>query len=358
MQHSKLAPSSAARRVACPGSRALEEKYPETEETTAAREGHAAHWVAQQFLNGVEDLPEFAPNGEPVTDEMIEGAELYVAEIYSYPALEMHIEERVNVFGVHPDCWGTPDCWIFDGENLHIFDYKFGYGYVDVFENWQLLEYALGVAHEREFKKVTLTIVQPRCYTREGKIRSWSVTYEKLFNYYLPMLKKAEAKAMESDAQCSPSSECFHCRGRHACDALQKTVARGFDVVTDYISTELTAAQTGVELRYLHRMAKLLEARITGLEEQAKAMIARGESVTGFKLEPGMTREKWTADASEIVTMGELMGLDLAKPLESVTPAQARKLGVPEEVLKIYSQKVSGKTKLVEVNAEKIFNSY
>jgi len=357
MQHSRLAPSSAARRVACPGSRALEERYPEETESAAAREGTAAHWLAQRYLMGKEDKRDFAPNGEMITDEMEDGAELYERSIRSIvgDTARLHVEERVNIFGVHPDCWGTPDCWALVDNHLHVFDYKFGFGYVDVFENWQLLEYALGIAHDCDFEKVTMTIIQPRCFTREGKVRSWTISRDKLFGYYLPMLQISESETMNNDADCVPNPQCLHCKGRHACDALQKTVAWGFDVIADHVSTELNATQTGVELRYLHRMSKLLEARITGLEEQARSMIMRGESVTGYKLEPGSGRDQWTCSAEEIITLGELLGLDLSKPQEAITPAQARKLGIDDSVLAGYVERISGKLKLVESNAQKIF---
>lgn len=358
MRHSRLAPSSAARRVECPGSRALEERYPEETESAAAREGTAAHWLAQRYLMGKEDKRDFAPNGEMITDEMENGAELYESEIRRVvgDTVKLRIEERVNIFGVHPDCWGTPDCWALVDNHLHVFDYKFGFGYVDVFENWQLLEYALGIAHDCNFEKVTMTIIQPRCFTREGKVRSWTISRDRLFQNYLPMLQIAESKAMEDGAECIPSPQCGYCKARHACDALQKTVAFGFDVIAAHVSTELNAAQTGVELRYLHRMAKLLEARITGLEEQARSMIMRGELVTGYKLESAPGKDRWTCSAQEVITLGELLGVNLAKPLDAITPAQSRKLGVDESVLAGYVERISGKLKLVENNARKIFD--
>lgn len=355
MAHSKLAPSSAARRMACPGSRKLEAQYPETEESKAAREGHAAHWLAQQYLLGDESDFVLAPNGEEITDEMVEGAELYLAEVFAVSREDLHIEEKISIWSVHEECWGTPDCWVIKEDVLYLFDYKFGYGYVEVFENWQLLEYAAGIASCHDFKKVTMTIVQPRCYTPEGKVRSWTISRNDLVHDYVRRLQESEAFAMHENPPCRPSPQCVHCKGRHACSALQKTVARDFDVIEDYPSHELNPHETGVELKRLHAMAQLLEARITGLEEQARSMIMRGDRVSGYKLEPGNGRDQWTASAAEIITMGELLGLDLSKPTEAITPAQARKLGVDDALLKIYSERVPGKLKLVEYKSEKIF---
>jgi len=356
MLHAKLAPSSAARRVACPGSRALEALYPETSASPSSREGTAAHWVAQNYLNGIYDMSPIGPNGEPITKEMLEGADLYADTIKWVSKDEpLHTEQRVDISNVHPECWGTPDCWVVIDNHLHIFDYKFGHGYVEVVENWQLLEYAAGVAQTATFSKVTLTIIQPRCFTREGPVRSWTITAAELYKY-IGRLKQAEELAVSPDALCVPSPECMHCLGRHACTALQRTAGKFVDIAHNTSSYELDSRQTAWELKHLRDAANIIQARMTSLEEQAKSMITRGEYVPGFKLEPGQGREHWTRDACEIITMGELMGINLAKPPEAITPVQARKIGIQDDILQAYSQRVSGKLKLVEeTNATKVF---
>ena len=349
MLHAKLAPSSAARRIACPGSRALEELYPETQESPASREGTAAHWVAQQLLLCNYNLPLSAPNGEPITKEMLEGGDLYVYEInqVTHDIKSMHIEERIDISIIHPECWGTPDCWTVKDGHLHIWDYKFGHGFVDAFENWQLIEYAAGICEVVPVNEITMHIVQPRNYHRDGPVRSWTITAA-LMESYIQTLQYQETAAMQPDAQCHPNPECNHCLGRHACTSLQNAALTSVDVSNSNSPWELSALSTGNELRYLKRAAQLLDARITGLSEQAKSMITRGEFVPGFKLESSAGRERWTKEISEILMLGEMLGLDLSKPAEVVTPAQARKLGIDDCLLHEYSQRVPGALKLVE----------
>lgn len=48
--------------------------------------------------------------------------------------------------------------------------------------------------------------------------------------------------------------------------------------------------------------------------------------------------------------MGDLMGVDLRKPVELDTPAQARKKGVDESVIAAYSETPMTAIKLVEVD--------
>jgi|ERR1700728_1292312 len=356
MLHAKLAPSSASRRASCPGSRALEAQYPEASISQSSREGTAAHFAAQQFLLHGYCIEITDLSGEPITKEMLDGADLYEHEVKGKAQKNiLHIEEKVDISIIHPECWGTPDCWTLVDNHLHIFDYKFGHGFIEVFENWQLLEYAAGISQLVSFEKVTMTIVQPRSYTREGPIRSWTIDAADLSGY-MDKLRNIEFRAMEPEAVCIPSPECMHCTGRHACTALQKTTGRFMDVALASLAWDLDSRQTAWELKHLRSAAQLIEARMTGLEEQAKSMILRGEYLPGFKLEPGQGREHWTKETAEVITLGELMGLNLSKPSEVITPAQARKIGIHEDILAQYSQRIPGKLKLVEDNsAAKVF---
>jgi hypothetical protein len=144
-QHSKLPPSSAARRMACPGSRALEEAHGMNDPTDASNEGNLAHTVAAMALNDKIDVSkDMAAN---FTDEMHEGAKYYLDTVKRFLSLHtVVVEEQVQCTSIHPDMWGTPDAWGIDEDmNLHVFDYKYGFTPVEAYENWQLLAYACGV---------------------------------------------------------------------------------------------------------------------------------------------------------------------------------------------------------------------
>lgn len=377
-EHSILPPSSAARRLACPGSRALEALFPQ-EESAAAREGTAAHWVASQMLllrdrHGKPPSQwSTAPNGEPVTQEMIEGAELYnkcvmdVLKMYSNPHIlqSLHVEERINITTIHPECWGTPDAWLYNknvtgNAQLYIWDYKYGHGIVEVFENWQLLEYAAGIlqtlgvnGYDDQHTSVTFYIVQPRGYHRDGTIRSWTTKACDLraqFN----ALRDAETKAMEPNAPCRPSPECTYCAGRHACQTLQRSALSAVDVSLSNTPDILTGDHIGNELRYLTRAAELLEARITGLSEQALSIIKSGQRVPHYRAEQSTGRECWNRNADEVALLGDMFGIDLKKPVAVITPKQAVKEGIPQEVIKQYSVTPRGAIKLVAEDSTQI----
>ena len=364
--HSILAPSSAARRVACPGSRGLEAQYPE-EDTDASREGHAAHWVASELLKTRKDWPTQAPNGESITQEMHDGAAIYIKAVYDilkgrrldWPSL--HIEERVDISTIHPDCWGTPDAWVCDGEDLFIWDYKYGHGFVEVFENWQLIEYAAGILHalavddQRIF--VHFYIVQPRSYHPDGAVRRWSIRASDLRAHF-NILRAAEAAATGERPPLTPSPECKYCTARHACPALQRSALSAVEMSEKSTKHDLTSVQTGNELRILERAAMHLDARITGLRVQALSMIQSGQRVPWYTAAPSVGRQVWKNNGAAIVSMGSLMGYNLAKPVEAITPKQAIALGMDSEIVKSFSEIPRGAMRLIADDgtaARKIF---
>ncbi len=358
-EHAILSPSSAARRVACPGSRALEAKYPQSQDSEFAREGTAAHWVASEMLREpTRFLAEFAPNGEIVTQEMIDGAALYrdaIKEIFDYKNT-LHVEEKIDISVIHPDCWGTPDCWFVTDTGLHVFDYKYGHGFVEVYENWQLLEYACGIYFSLLDKPsyIHLHIVQPRSFHKKGPVRKWSIS-SKILNDYAGILKASEFSAMSDVGVLTPSLECTYCSARHACHALQNSALSSVDLSTSNTDHDLPVSGIGSELRYLKRAAMLLDARITGLESQALSKIKSGERIPFFRVEETAGRKRWIKSAEEIITLGEMLCLNLAKPREAITPIQALKSGAPEDLVREFSETPRGSLKLVEDNARKMF---
>lgn len=366
-EHSLLPPSSAARRVACPGSRALEERYKTDEMSPAAREGEAAHWLAATWLKDpdfVVGINAIAPNGETITDEMVHGADLYIATIrVRADKAILHIEERVGISTIHNDCWGTPDCWFIKKNELHIFDYKYGHGYVEVFENWQLIEYAAGILELIPFERsannfhIIFHIVQPRTYDRVGKVRSWKTNVKELRPYF-ETLRQAEALAAQPITKTYVSTECHYCAARHACPTLRHAALVTADISLLNTPVELTAEDVGSELRYLTRAQALLEARIAGLSEEATVRIKRGQRVPHFALEETPGRLKWGVPTEEVLKLGELLGVDLAKPTDTLTPRQAVEAGIIEDLIAVYCERQRGALKLVPADpksARKIF---
>lgn len=370
--HAFLAPSSAGTwgPGGCPGSPRMAQAFPEDEETQAAREGEAAHWWMEEAVRGREH-PEYteAPNKVPVTAEMIDGAASMVASIRALVAgnsnLKWLLEASVKMPFIHPTLnWGRTD---FGGVDLqakiiYAWDFKFGHGYVDVFECWQLVDYVVGIVDYLGVVPgadwyVDMRIYQPRSFHEEGPVKIWRISWNSFWPYVL-RLKEAAALAVEPDAPLRTGDHCDYCPARHACPALRAVGGVSVDRSLQGVPAALSAENAGLALRTIRTARERLEALETGLEAQIYAALRAGETRTGFELYQGFGREKWTQPVEDIVAMGSMFGKSLAKPAEAITPAQARKLGIDEAVISAYSEKPKGEMKLRPLDDKSIRKAF
>lgn len=359
LTHYPLGFSSARRWMRCPGSIRLQQSYPQAD-TEHQRTGTAAHWHKEEYQQGVlYDVGQTAPNGVEITDEMIAGSELahdYIDSIRrNRNTAELHTERTVMASIIHSQCGGTPDDVIVAPFELHVFDYKFGHRVVDPFENWQLILAAIAYGFKAE-TQVHLHIIQPRGFSREGAIRTWSTTGSQL-TPYIQKLRDGAAAAMAPDAVLQPSEECGHCLARHACPALQDTAANIMDLTRVAVPFNLTDAQMGTELKYLDAAQKRLDARLSGLQAEVESRLRAGRAVPHWELAPTVPRVEWTVPTEQVIAMGQLMGVDLRKPGQVVTPTQAKKIIDPATVDAL-SARPQGTMKLSPVNsafARKVF---
>ena len=356
-EHARLAPSSAERWVECPGSVVMQERYPQDEESEASREGTASHWVASETLLNCQKgdprqdyLNETSPNGVIITEEMIEGAEVYVDDVletiakYNGNLSDLHIEERVDISRIHDDNWGTPDCWWFDKIKgvLHVWDYKYGHRIVHPYDNWQMVEYVLGVlaqlfpdTNEPEIM-LNIKIVQPRSYHHEGSVRLWQVRPD-LLRANVNLLQAAAVEALGEDPSTKSGEWCRDCTGRHVCRTHQQSAMCAVDIIGDLSADELPPEAMGTELLTLRRAAKAVEYRLTALEAQALETIRSGKLIAGWAVEQGKGRQKWDKPKAEVFALGDLMDVELRKDPEPITPKQAIKGGIDAAVIQAYS---------------------
>jgi hypothetical protein len=343
--------------------------YPEPEDSVASKEGTAAHWAAAQVLNGgIVDVGQIADNGVMLTEEMLEAVDIYtedVQEVQRRTGAYLAVEKRVDISTIHEENWGTPDSWLFDqkGGEIFIWDFKFGHRYVEVYENWQMIDYLEGIIDfldingaQDDKMYATITLVQPRNYSPEGPIRRWRVRLDMLRGHF-NALRMAAEKALGENPQCTPNPECVFCSARHVCPALQKAALTAVDQSTQSVPVELTPEALGLELQMIKRALGYLKARETGLEEQAISTFKGGKSVPRFAMRPTEGRLVWSKPISQVVDMGKMMQVNVGKEA-AITPKQAMKAGLPEAVVLAYASRESGALALVPddgTQANKIF---
>lgn len=360
--HSILAPSSAARRWQCPASTTMEARVPEPEQSQDQLDGEAAHWGLAETLKGnVVGLGQIAPNGVPLTEEMLEGIDLMHHDIlrelapYGLSPSQGKIEKPLALPAIHAQAWGTPDfsIWV-PGWHLYLYDFKFGRRYVPVYENPQLIEYLsgeLGWARSQGVLdlhiRVTLKIVQPRSYSNEGPVRAWTFTASDV-RAHINRASNAAHEALGANPRMHVGPECRDCAARHHCPALQAAAMHACDMAVQAQPIDLPVSAMALEYRTLRRYLELMEARASGLEEQLLSLARNGKSVPGLRVEHGLGRERWSIPAAQVIAIGQALGVNLQKPVEALTPKQAVDKGLHPEALKGITTAGRGEARLVE----------
>lgn len=360
--HSRIAPSSGARRLQCPASTTMEERFPEAEPSEESAEGEASHWAGAELLQGrLPDVGDVAPNGVRLTQEMLEGADLYYADVVKTlgPSPRVFVEQPVRIPRVHVESWGTPDCYAWTGAiqspsqaplTLYLWDYKFGHRVVEVYENRQCIEYVAGLlppdVNDRTIR-VVVTIVQPRSFHKDGPIRRWSFMASEI-RAHINQQAHAAAEALGPDPRARVGPECRDCRARHACPTLQAAALDACDIAGKAQPLVPSLDALGVELRMLKRAEGLLKARIAGLEAEAIQHFKSGRSIPHFRIEHGNGRRRWAKPNAEVFALGDMLGVNLRAESEPITPTQAVKAGLPEVLLTEFAERPRAAATLVE----------
>jgi hypothetical protein len=335
--HALIQPSSMNRRMQCPASLSMEMKYPR-ERGPKAEEGDLAHKVAADRLLGKDNI-----YGHEVTDEMLDGADLWYISMSKYPGVQ--VEQRVEI---DKDCWGTCDAIVYLPQESHLIvgDYKFGHLFVDAKENWQLITYAAAWCIQNKIwpNRVTMMIVQPRCFSDFAPVRKWSISGE-LLKHYLDEIKENNQRIMSPNPPCITGGECRDCSARHSCFEYSKSVSAVFDYIGEGLTFDLPESALAKEYRVLIEAEEILKARRKGVALELESRIKSGKNVPGWMLKASYGRVEWTKPIGEVIALGQLMGLDISKP-GAITPKQAIKAGLPEALVDQYSGVTKSEIKL------------
>lgn len=384
MNHSIVPPSSGhiwGKPDGCTAWPTMNQLYPETEPQPEAMEGEASHEIGACLIEGatvgsMSSWSSFdglaAANGVVFTEEMFDGAELYAKDVQSvmretrvFSGSNIGIERRLEMSQIHELSFGTTDCYLFDAKkgHLYIWDYKFGYEIYEAFENWQSINYYAGIYNLLGFDgikdqhiTVHIRIVQPRAFHRDGPIREWTVKASDL-RAHINILKGNAHKSLGPDAEAVSGSHCKHCPGRHACEAGLTGGMRLYEAASKPTPVELPVVALGVQLAIVIRARKQLECLESGFKTQVKALIRSGKTVPGWSAEPTFGKEKFDKPFEEVVAMGKMLGHDLQQQ-KTITPNQARKLGVDEAVITAYSSTPRTGTTIVPDNVNKIKQAF
>jgi len=346
----------------------MAQMYPETEETEDAKIGTATHDLGAVMVDAASRagrksretiVGTLAPNQAVYDDEMYDGADLYASHCRELMRktgnFNPNIEAHITAPRVHELSEGTTDFWLLDVNTwtLYLRDFKFGYGVIEAFENWQLINYAAGILDQLRAKGLTdeqitvdMGIVQPRAYHRDGPIRTWRVNGADL-RPYVNTLEANAALALSGNGQCHSGPYCKNCSARHACDAALRGGVGLYEAAAAPLPLEVSAQALGFQLLIVRRALKQLEGLETAYTAQVEGLIRSGSNVPLWDAEPRYGRENWDKPPAEVIAMGEMMGHDLRKPNVVITPKQAVALGIDSTIIKAYSSTPRNGVKVV-----------
>ncbi|MBO4228050.1 DUF2800 domain-containing protein [Bradyrhizobium neotropicale] len=350
--HARLSPSSAHRWFACPGSPNAEAAFPNTT-SVFADEGTAAHTLGEHCIVNDLEASDFAgghvniktgkvhreecPEKDgcfPITDEMVEGVQLYVDTVRSLilPGDDIEVECKLDLTHIPGMEFGTGDFLRYrpSTKELVICDLKYGKGVpVEVEENEQLLTYAEGTAkrfHNRGLSRVMMVIVQPRCPHPKGPVRVWTIDALDLAEFRFKLVAAAEA-TRNPDAPFVPGDHCKFCKKAPTCDAL-----RGFALK----EAELEFADEPVSVADMEpaviatviKKADTLKAWIKRVEERAHQMALDGAPPPDTKLVESTSHRKFKDEVSApyLADMLDIPEDDLLTEPKLKSPAAVEKL--------------------------------
>lgn len=355
--HAFLAPSGAS--IWGPGGCAyyptMAAKYAVDEDSPEAREGTAAHhYLSETLLGRPCNVGDLAENGHPITHEMVEYTQVMIDWAGSLDLDDLIVEERVDMPSIHPTLnWGTTD---FAGVNysrkkIYIGDYKHGHRYVDPWENWQEVNYGVGVIRHfgidlTDEWEIIFAIVQPRAFHEDGPLKTWTCSATR-FRELADQLRAAADEATGFEPAMSTGVHCRDCEGNVHCPAYQRVVGTGIDLSMRSVPMEMGPGAIGTMRTMIATAVKRLEGMASGLDAQIEALNRKGKVTPGWELKRKETRLTWTKPVAEIQALGEAFGVTLTAPA-AITPTQAIKLGVDEAVILEYAERPVGGLKVAQ----------
>lgn len=304
--HSLCSASNAHIWLECPPSARLGEQFPDTASNSAA-EGTLAHELAELKLRNYFHTVDFGKQkltravnklkkGALWQDEMQGYTDDYLDYVKSVAmgfegTPYVAIEKKVDLGAFIPEGFGTCDCILIGGGEIHVIDFKYGEGVpVAADHNPQLMLYALGAYEAYKLlyavTRVTVHIVQPRL--ADG-ISSWSCGIGELLEFGRYAKGRAEL-AFKGEGEFNPGKEtCRFCRAKARCHArAEYNVKLAFAVGKK--PPLITNGEMGEYLRQGAGVAKWLSE----LQELALKECLAGREVPGWKAVEGRSLREWS----------------------------------------------------------------
>lgn len=300
----------------------------------AAEEGTAAGEYLERLVTH-QPLPEVARNGVYFDDDMKFYTKPIAEDIFSRATTAIECEHEID--------WqtrsgitiaGHPDITFVDNRGyLCIEDLKYGWGIVEVKENWQLLGYAIGevIRRGKAFEKISLKIHQPRPHHEDGDKREWLITYSELIEYK-ERIENRMQEIVNGKRDFQTSSNCKYCQGAaEACPAFNRLFYRALEVSTGFIQDSLNEQEIARQLDHIRRAEEVIKIKKDSLTELGVMRIKQGKIIPGYVQTQKVGNRSWkhgvSPEAIKIMTGKDVMEHNF------MSPAKVEKLGIPKKLI-------------------------
>lgn len=342
--HAVLSASGAEKWLNCPPSARLEESYPDTS-SPYAKEGTLAHEIAEFKARNyfIETLPKRTftsklnkfKKDELYQNEMDEYTESYLEYIkevaMKYPSKPyIALEKKIDFSKYVPDGYGTCDCILIHGNDMHIIDFKYGKGVpVSAENNSQLMLYALGALEAYfmlyQIETVHLSIFQPRI----DNISCFEISAANLLSWTIEEVEPKAKLAYDGIGDFKAGEHCRFCKAQAQCRAKAESIISVFPVKED------PALLTDDEIGLILAKAKELVSWSNAVEDYALNAILSGKEIQGWKAVEGRSVRVFS---------------DADKAFEKIVES-----GTPEEML--YERKPLSLSQIEKLLGKKEFES-
>ena len=322
-KHALLSASSADRWMHCPGSVTLTRDMPE-KASEYAEEGQLAHAIAElklhrhlgrdnmsqrtytTRLNKLKQDPHYQPEMDGYTTDYLD----YVTNIaYSYDSLPyIAIEQMLDLSAYIPEGYGTADCIIIHGPDLHVIDLKYGKGVlVQAEDNLQLKLYALGALNAYQsiwdIRHVHMSIVQPR---GDG-IKEATISADNLLIWGNDIVRPAAERAYNGSDEYNSGPWCRWCKAQATCRKHAVDVTSAIEDFGGTPPAELSMDELGDLLGKIDPLIKYAEAA----KSYAQDTLMQGGQIKGWKLVEGRSKRVWDDQKAAFAAL-EAAGIDNA----------------------------------------------
>lgn len=306
-KHALLSASSSHKWLHCTPSALLEDSLPDNT-SEAAEKGTLAHAIGELKLtklftdknmttrtfntrmNKLKKNPLYEPEMDRNTDTYVD----IIKQIaYSFKAEPMvAVEKKVDYSRWAPEGFGTSDCILIQGTELHVVDYKNGKGVpVSAEDNPQMKLYALGALEAYgviyPVEKVVLHIVQPNL----NSYSTWETTKTELLSWGETVVKPAAEKAIKGEGEFCQGEWCDKgfCRARAVC---RKRMDENMTLMADAVNPidgkpKLPPLITDDEVGAILKKARFLASWVKKLEDYALKTLVAGGNIAGWKIIEG-----------------------------------------------------------------------